>query len=118
MRGGGGDALTLRVRMPDGAVKRVQALPGDTMVALMKKLGLECGGSTTGLSSQSTGETTEPTTSVADLGLKNGDFLYVKVRPHRVYLMSYFTMLKPMISGLESTCGVHRWNLVYAHKNT
>lgn len=68
--------MTLRVRMPDGAVKRVTAAASDTVDSIMDKLGV--GGSGEGLSTDG-GELPERATSVASLGLRNGDFLYVKV---------------------------------------
>lgn len=78
---GGGAGLTLRVRMPDGAVRRVQASPGDTVNGLISKLDIGEGGDSgrVGLSTDAAGEAVEPTASVRALGLGNGDFLYVKV---------------------------------------
>ena len=74
--------LTLRVRMPDGAVKRVQATTGETVDDIMSKLGMDGGESGEGLSTEAAAgsETAEGSASVAELGLRNGDFLYVKVR--------------------------------------
>lgn len=71
--------LTLRVRMPDGAVKRVKATAGETVDGIMSKIGMVGGGN--GLSTQATGggNVAEGSTSVGALGLRNGDFLYVKV---------------------------------------
>lgn len=74
--------LTLRVRMPDGAVKRVQATAGETVDDIMSKLGMGGGESGEGLSTAAAAgsDTAEGSASVAALGLRNGDFLYVKVR--------------------------------------
>lgn len=71
--------MILRVRMPDGVVKRVRASPGDSVLNLMSKLDIASTDSMVGLSPDPTGEAAEPATSIAALGLKNGDFLYVKV---------------------------------------
>lgn len=63
--------------MPDGAVKRVQATGGDTVHALVAKLGMA--DDSAGLALDATGDVAAPTASVASLRLGNGDFLYVKV---------------------------------------
>ncbi|CBN74767.1 conserved unknown protein [Ectocarpus siliculosus] len=77
-----GSPLTLRVRMPDGAVKRVKATGADTIDGILGKLGMEKGdgGSGEGLSTDASAgsSTADGATSVAALGLGNGDFLYVK----------------------------------------
>lgn len=70
--------VTLRVRMADGAVKRLQATPDDTVHALVDKLGMT--DENLGLGTDATGDAVVPTASVASLRLRNGDFLYVKVR--------------------------------------
>lgn len=78
----GGASLTLRVRMPDGAVKRVKATATDTVDGIMSKLGMAGGGSGggEGLSTDAgAGGVVDGSASVATLGLGNGDFLYVKV---------------------------------------
>lgn len=79
---GGSSILTLRVRMPDGAVKRVQATAGETVDDIMGKLGMDGSESGEGLSTGATAGSgaAEGSASVAALGLRNGDFLYVKVR--------------------------------------
>lgn len=72
--------LTLRVRMPDGAVKRVEATTGDTVDGLMGRLDMD-EGTGAGLSREAGGDKVEEgRASVGQLGLGNGDFLYVKVR--------------------------------------
>lgn len=68
--------MVLRVRMPDGAVKRVTAAASDTVDSIMDKLGV--GGDGEGVRTDR-GDLPEGATSVASLGLRNGDFLYVKV---------------------------------------
>ncbi|CAM9469919.1 unnamed protein product [Scytosiphon promiscuus] len=76
-----GTPLTLRVRMPDGAVKRVKATTSDTVDVLLGKLGMGGGdGGGEGLSTNGAAgsATAEGSASVAALGLGNGDFLYVK----------------------------------------
>ncbi|CAN0522639.1 unnamed protein product, partial [Ectocarpus sp. 12 AP-2014] len=77
-----GSPLTLRVRMPDGAVKRVKATGTDTMDGILGKLGMEKGdgGGGEGLSTDASAgsSTADGAASVAALGLGNGDFLYVK----------------------------------------
>ncbi|CAN0206305.1 unnamed protein product, partial [Ectocarpus fasciculatus] len=78
-----GSTLTLRVRMPDGAVKRVKATGADTMDGILSKLGMEegdGGGGGEGLSTDASAgsSTADGAASVAALGLGNGDFLYVK----------------------------------------
>eukprot|EP00752_Nemacystus_decipiens_P009302 g8313.t1 len=78
---GAGASLTLRVRMPDGAVKRVKATATDTADGIMSKLGMADGGSGggEGLSTDAgAGGVVDGSASVAALGLGNGDFLYVK----------------------------------------
>eukprot|EP00903_Cladosiphon_okamuranus_P012675 g11855.t1 len=78
---GPGASLTLRVRMPDGAVKRVKATATDTIDGIMSKLGMADGGSGggEGLGTDAWGGgVVEGSASVAALGLGNGDFLYVK----------------------------------------
>lgn len=79
IRGGSEKGLTLRVRMPDGAVKRVQASPSDTLEDIKARLGEDAIGEGAGLSAGADGDAAEPLTSVAALGLANGDFLFVKV---------------------------------------
>lgn len=68
--------------MPDGAVKRVQATAGETVDDIMGKLGMDGSESGEGLSTGATAGSgaAEGSASVAALGLRNGDFLYVKVR--------------------------------------
>ncbi|CAM9142333.1 unnamed protein product [Laminaria digitata] len=72
--------LTLRVRMPDGAVKRVRATAGETVDDIMSKIGMDGGESGEGLSTEAAAgsNAAEGSASVAALGLRNGDFLYVK----------------------------------------
>lgn len=81
--GPGASSLTLRVRMPDGAVKRVKATATDTADGIMSKLGMADGGGGggEGLSTDAGGGgvVVDGSASVAALGLGNGDFLYVKV---------------------------------------
>lgn len=79
---GPGASLTLRIRMPDGAVKRVKATATDTVDGIMSKLGMAGGGGGRGegLSMDAgAGDVVEGSASVAALGLGNGSFLYVKV---------------------------------------
>ncbi|CAM9676945.1 unnamed protein product [Discosporangium mesarthrocarpum] len=74
---GTGGRLTLRVRMEDGAVKRVQADGRDTVGDLMVRLGMSAGGGDA-LCREAGGEGSAPSASVSDLGLRHGDFLYTK----------------------------------------
>ncbi|CAM9679841.1 unnamed protein product [Pylaiella littoralis] len=74
-------SLTLRVRMPDGAVKRVKATATDTVDGIMAKLGMDGGGGAgggEGLSTDASGSVAAGSASVAALGLGNGDFLFVQ----------------------------------------
>lgn len=65
--------------MPDGAVKRVEATAGDTVDGLMGRLDMD-EGTGAGLSREAAGDAVEEgSASVHQLGLGNGDFLYVKV---------------------------------------
>lgn len=68
--------------MPDGAVKRVRATAGETVDDIMSKIGMDGGESGEGLSTEAAAgsNAAEGSASVAALGLRNGDFLYVKVR--------------------------------------
>lgn len=80
--GPGAASLTLRVRMPDGAVKRVKATAADTVDGIMSKLGMAGGGGGGGEglgTDAGAGGVVDGSSSVAALGLGNGDFLYVKV---------------------------------------
>lgn len=74
--------LTLRVRMPDGAVQRVQATASETVDDIMRRLGMDGGEGGEGLSTGGSAGSpaAEGSASIAALGLRNGDFLYVKVR--------------------------------------
>ena len=69
--------MTLRVRMPDGAVKRVTAASSDTVEGVMGQLGV--GGAGEVLGPVGGEPVVDSTTSLASMGLRNGDFLYVKV---------------------------------------
>lgn len=65
--------------MPDGAVKRVETTAGDTVDGLIGRLDMDEGAGA-GLSKEAAGDAVEEgRASVGQLGLGNGDFLYVKV---------------------------------------
>ncbi|CAM9295432.1 unnamed protein product, partial [Choristocarpus tenellus] len=74
---GSSGGVTIRVRMMDGAVKRLQASSVDTIEDIMGRLGMSVADGDS-LSTEAGGGSAEPSTSVADLGIKHGDFLYSK----------------------------------------
>lgn len=79
---GSPNSLILRVRMPDGVVKRVKTTVSETVDNIMAKLGMEKGegGERLSTDAASGSDAAEGSASIAALGLKNGDFLYVKVK--------------------------------------